>query len=1833
MINFDIKKLCAIITAGCFTISILNSNLFASVNNGSSIQEFEKFISSKDKQQIESLFSEKYGKLLSYKDNNSDTVVINIQDLHCDYSVQKNIYSLIEELSKKYKIDNVFVEGGIGTINTEILSMINPDYKKNVLENLLKSGRLTGTEYYNALNNKTDFLKGAEDEKTYLQNIVRLFEIISAKRETLNYLSKIENEIEFLKSKYLNSKNKRFNAVLDKYENGELSQEKFFSYLLKFAEQNNINLNKYKTLQTYLDVFSSTGYNNKKLSKEFTELINEMKNTIPYTQYKQILSLTSNLTDIKALKLVIDGYCGIKNLNLKKRFPNVNEFLSVRQNYSDFNPVELVKEERSLVDVVRTFLSETQTELEIAYLGDFKHFYKGYITASLTSAQWEYVKLGLDKFKDLYAKYSISNEVSQLDGYSKLLSDFYDTNLNRNEIFINKMGLAKNVKRKNSVLSKSLPELLSGAKSIVVLVAGGYHTEGINEILNKNNISNVTITPELSNSNADTRTAYENLVSQQAMSIKQMIALGLISNATQKEQILAVVNSLFLNQSLDGINIDILVQQLNRIFDQNIKVSLSNENQQLDFIFSDGSKQTIDINMDIKNVVEDQNVTELSSRQIVKVTGERLKEITDTVLKTTFNFGQEIFAPQIYQISKDVCLFMVNNKWYLGNGAIWEIANSSYNGQVLDGVEPVVYEYMPEVMQQALLEKQKDNDKKFNIKKVIDAAKKALISFMIIVTLFSMTACGVIKTDTPPDNPTYTQQQIIEYVNQSTENIMYFKESDGYRFLSYNVNAMTQEDIDEWNKRDFRDMSGLINTYDQSLVVVTLLKMGEIEKAKQTLNEIYKFYKRFDKIYKSNQEYYEITGEIVWVGIAAVQYKLATGSTEYDELISAVDNYLAQRTSKYGYIFGSEANMIGNGAYCSTEHMLDVIAYLNLKTLLPDNDNIEADKELLLTVASFTAEDLIYQDTARFMRGYRDSKTALDTYSWGLQVFSALERYNPEIYEQCGFGNKDLEKIIRNVERDFRIDFNNEKDTEYFRGKVSQEQYEMMERYHLYSWSDQIWVDKDKKTNLYLFQDLSNSEINFSFEWSLQMAATYYLLGDYDMAKMILDDATVLARELGFENGIFPASNLNNVYNYESYGWLVGRVPSLSATCTATLLEYSFMKGDPELGSPFYPVNDPLQEQTPSSILPQAINEINSLIKNGKFSIKAALIKIINSETIKSLFSPVSFIDQHVNPSSKLGAKILVSVTALAAIIAALILSFFALNIILVLVDTVAAAVFANVTTHMIIDFRYLKASGLQQAIALYGKDSVSLSKNGVETEDKDKVVNMYVINDRPQNFREFDFKPVSTKIKTQDGKVVKCWLGRYNGVAVVFAQGVSYESIVKEFTQTRQFESFYGRNTKARTQMKANVDIIEIDMANPDSTLRYGENGNIIVGANVLKTNDLLDLKKEFSLINNKKIDAITVNQNVAVFIDEDAETVSSYDDMMSITDLYIKDTGLGTETKVLFSDKYINKIIDLIRQDVSKNLTSQQEIEQEVRNRFINLVQTARSSNKDISVVFEDVDNNTDLTKYFEYGIFSYVANGKYFDSITSTMSQMRFVTNLDEIKSFDGSLSVIKVSAFKNEIEKTSGIFTFLNTSLKIKEILEQRNIEFVKQAASNFEFNKMPYIDDNVIKEIINSGDTNKYELLSKYLDEAGSVSMYYATLKGDGERKAFIEAILQRMLAVNLLRANDINLGLREHKLEQILAKALYIKYTTGIDDNIKSSLTFDVSQMTAAQAEQALMETISRLADEAFVQNKPEAINDIIELIPLYADRNSDFRTESVELINVQNIRGILSAA
>lgn len=1954
-----LKKICATITSLCFTFTIVGNNLFAAVSTDT-MQSKRQYFESKDMNDLDLLFPSKYGKIVSYNDNLSDTVVINIQDLHCDYFVQKNISGIIDEISKKHDIDAVYVEGGIGNIDTGLLANINPQYKQTILNMLLKDGKLTGTEYYSAINSKTNLLKGAEDKDTYLKNINRLAAIIKAKEEISVCLSKIDKEIDFLKSKYLKSKNKQFDKLLKQFENQEIPQEQFIIELFNYAKKNNISLKNYKNLQVYLSLFDYS-VNNKKIQKELVELLANIKKILSYSEYNKLVKLTSNFTDVQKLGLFVKEICIDNNINLSKKYPNVNKLFALKEQSLKYNPIELVKEERKLIDVLRTYLSETETELEISYISDFEQFYKGYLTASLTAIQWEYVKLGLDKFKELYAKYSVSNDIEELENYSRLLTKFYDVNTERNNIFIQKMGLSNKSVSPIHPFAHS-PDIFSKAKNIIVLVAGGYHTDGINEILNQKGVSNITITPNITNSTQKSRAEYEYLAQQQAMSIKQMIALGLISNETPREQVLTIALSLLKNSNLDGININILAQQLNQIFSQNINISLVEDGNKLEITFDDGSKQIIDVDEDIADLIQEQDMQQLPARPLLQVSGDKLKslltEVSTAVSKTTLNYGTDIFIPQVYQISKDVCLFMVENKLYLGNGAVWEIANSEYDGKTLDGVEPVIYEYMPEYMQRAMLNKQQrtDRKKKMSFKSIV---LRIVPFIMAIAVLISVISCNlgkpieVNKVYEPYKIETVALSQEQERFNSDIESILdqYYAGNGAYKSFVYSLinDKMPLVPAAGDDKYALRNIE---NLYDQALVALAYMQIGDTYKAAEILSAI----DSKGSLYMSNLENRQKTGEIVWVGIAAVQYKLLTNDSRFDGLIEKVDTYINKVHRSEGFYYGELSNR-----YVSTEHMLDIMAYFNLRSLLygeADTSKKEENETLLIEAAEYFYSNLYNSETGSLKRGANDDFQALDTYSWGIQVLFSIKAVNPEIYENSSLSKINIERLLEYAENNF----------------VTIVEYNGTKYENLYKWSNE-------------------SDSPVSFEWTMQMAIAYEMLGDGHKADLIMREVETYSRAMGFGNHI-PYSDTNGVYNYSSNGWKVFAVPAVCTSVgqrvqyeydsfflpitriegedydvnaekerrlyfirqdgsnwrtygaqeTVNLLnaktieidlellndvpnacvQLQLLTADPNskqnlegtsfglydqryyfdstgnlkitldlrdflgtetyetpemittnmeyikliviagktsfgdvintntldvdvkkvtityidgsskvytlLGNPSTSQEEFASDQPTTSILPNTIKSINEMISNGIFTIKNALLDIIKKETLKSFFDPIGFVNEHINTK---GARILTIATALSFFLifgmsmALLYGSYvFIWQLLLSVSASLVAAFDVNVGTHVIIDYRHLKSVGLAETIKLYGKQNVKILEDGsISINDKEKSVPVYVINDKPKNAKDFNFKSVPVKIKVADGKTVKCWIGNYEGATVIFADGAKYEDIVNEFGKTRQFESIYSK----RSALKANVDVIEIDMINPGSGLNYSKSGNPIVGANMVKTENIVDLQKEISLLKNKAIEAVTINQNIAVYIDDLPETISASQTFIDSVNNYVKNDNLGTNIKILFSNNYIDKILELLEQELGNKQAAQE--------KFAEIIKQLKDENKEIIVMFDEVTETTNLTEYNQYGIFSYIANNEYVDGLTATKSQTKFVTNLNQIYGFDGSLSIIKVSAFKKELEKSSGIFTFLTSSLNLNEYLKTRNINFIKQVANNFDFDQIPVMDINIIGQILTSSQ-NKFEDLSKYLSGTDSVTMYYLGLSDDEQRTVFMEGILKRALVINYLRSfeqDNAYYGLKDKNLENVLANALFERYMQKKNFDVITDVNLgETPQTTAAEIELKLLQTISQLSQKAFEEKDPKSIDDIIKLIPLYAERNIDFRTATdIDVMEIKNIKGILSAA
>jgi len=669
-----------------YAISI-TSSMQANVTNTASLKDFNI---------NNNIVSYNSGKITSAINCNSDTVVINIQDFHCNPSVQKNISDILSTLVEKYNIKSVYVEGGYGNINTKWLSDIKDEnIKTQLIKVLLENGSLTGTEYFSAINPSSNIsIYGIEKESVYKENFERLQNIFSNRSRYERIIKAFEKDLNFLQNKYFSSENKKFNKVLNKYKNGQIETRKYYKILFKYIQKyknptNNdiygtilpIKIEDYPNIYTYMTL---SEYEKKikftKITVELKKLLTTLKNNISYEQYNSIIKGTNNLKDITELVSVLSKLPeDFKNTNFS---PEIKNFINYVEISKQINPVKLVEEERILIENIRLALSNNEAEFDISYLSDFFSYFKDYLNTSITSENYKYFSSKFKRFQQLWDKYTYYNQINNYKKDFDILETYYKTNIQRDYLFL------ENIKQHNTLLSgingkkdSNYANILEKAKNIIIVITGGFHTEGLEKVITKNNISYMVITPNIKGGTDFANNRYELLLKMPIQTLsEQAFQLPLLSNGERLQIVYEGLKQLDIEPTQE--NIEILNTTANEIVS-----SLTGRQTKYKNIFEQ-NKGTINVNehkfFDMQN--------------LVKLT---VKEITNFV--NPKNYADETFSFMEKFLSKS-------------NGRIWEI--NRLPTDIIEQLRNIGYsEYLPEFLQFAyynigkqIIKKNKNNN-------------------------------------------------------------------------------------------------------------------------------------------------------------------------------------------------------------------------------------------------------------------------------------------------------------------------------------------------------------------------------------------------------------------------------------------------------------------------------------------------------------------------------------------------------------------------------------------------------------------------------------------------------------------------------------------------------------------------------------------------------------------------------------------------------------------------------------------------------------------------------------------------------------------------------------------------------------------------------------------------------------------------------------------------------------------------------------------------------------------------------------------------------------------
>ncbi len=431
----------------------------------------------------------------------------------------------------------ICVEGSSGLIDTTLLSSFPEEkVKEEVASEFLKEGKITGEEYFAIIKDEKApvvNIYGVEDKRAYEKNLKAFDEGISSGEKIRNYFQKVQEEINPLKARLYNKRLKDLESKIEAYQKKKISLSQYCQYLHRLLDDAG-SMNRTSTESNVGTTFMTPKrYPNFRLfveASQFEEKIDFSR--VDSERSKYIKELSEKLTNDELSELLImsldyrlgkvtsgEYYTYLQSLSSrmgkglrsedpriltelvtskegKNEYPNLNLYIKYNKLYDRIDQNKLFSEINELEEELKEGLCETEEERQLVKLSRMLGVLEDLVSLKISNEDLAYYY----KHRDEITSGMFSNFITESN--SRLTLRSFDTPnefleckvkaLLKFEEFY-RIALSRNEALVDNTISRMEKE---GAK-VAVLIAGGFHTPGITELLRDRNISYVVVTPRL----------------------------------------------------------------------------------------------------------------------------------------------------------------------------------------------------------------------------------------------------------------------------------------------------------------------------------------------------------------------------------------------------------------------------------------------------------------------------------------------------------------------------------------------------------------------------------------------------------------------------------------------------------------------------------------------------------------------------------------------------------------------------------------------------------------------------------------------------------------------------------------------------------------------------------------------------------------------------------------------------------------------------------------------------------------------------------------------------------------------------------------------------------------------------------------------------------------------------------------------------------------------------------------------------------------------------------------------------------------------------------------
>ncbi|MDP8217979.1 MAG: PEP/pyruvate-binding domain-containing protein [Candidatus Theseobacter exili] len=441
----------------------------------------------------------------------SDKIVIYLQDSHGNMEAQKNIVEILKRIKKTagsfgVRFKNIAVEGAEGKVQDPVLSSHpEKEVKKQVADLFLKKGIINGSEYYSVACDNDIELFGIETRDLYFFNLDEFQKTVRNRSGGVEELNSLIETAGLLEKEICSESLQEYLVKLRGFENGSVSLYNAALFFSSLAEKKGLDKKQYPQLNYFIDSLElSKLLDTEKIENQTKLLVETLGESLVKEDMSRLIkrSLDLRLGRISRWEYYayLQNQSEIASINLEAKFPQVFKYCRLLEIQASIDQDALFDQIESITEMLLGILSVSEEEKKLIRIEkDLQQLHR-LLMLKMSRSDFELFQKRQDIirpeqyvsfFDDACSRYTSQEikktECKQISSTVLDAESFYKTAL----------------KRDDSLSSNMLSFIENRKLNILVLVTGGFHTEGIVQRIREKGLSCVVIAPRVSSSESD----------------------------------------------------------------------------------------------------------------------------------------------------------------------------------------------------------------------------------------------------------------------------------------------------------------------------------------------------------------------------------------------------------------------------------------------------------------------------------------------------------------------------------------------------------------------------------------------------------------------------------------------------------------------------------------------------------------------------------------------------------------------------------------------------------------------------------------------------------------------------------------------------------------------------------------------------------------------------------------------------------------------------------------------------------------------------------------------------------------------------------------------------------------------------------------------------------------------------------------------------------------------------------------------------------------------------------------------------------------------------------